>query len=461
MEHRNQHTGRARYPGRALHRRFVGTPICVTESTVAGRPLARGARLREGFPVRVVVINTGTEILLGDVLNTHLTFIAQEIFPRGLRVDRQIAVPDGLPIREALEENFATAEIIFVTGGLGPTTDDITREITAEMLELELTPDPELGRTITRRLERRGIRLTSRILRQAMVPQGAEVLPNDNGTAPGLYLAARGTPTGQSPHLFLLPGPPRELRPMFTASVVPILRRIVRREKPFAYRGYRIVGMGESYVEEAVGAELLALEGLELGYCARMGEVDLRLIGSPEVLAQADLIVQTKLAASIFSTSSEDLEAVIVRQLTGRKETLAVAESCTGGFLAHRLTNVPGASEVFLAGYITYANEAKVAALGVPAEAIAESGAVSETVARAMAEGARQKSGATYALATTGIAGPGGGSEAKPVGTAFVALAGDGETVVKHLFFPTDRETFKQLAAQNALNLLRERLDSN
>ena len=417
--------------------------------------------MREGFTVRVVVINTGTEILLGDVLNTHLTFIAREIFGHGLRVDWQIAVPDGVPIRDALEGNFATAEIIFVTGGLGPTTDDVTREIVAEMLGLELVLDPELGGTITRRLERRGIRLTDRILRQAMVPQGAEVLPNDNGTAPGLYLAARETAAGKSPHLFLLPGPPRELRPMFSASVIPILQGIVRPEKPFAYRGYRIVGMGESYVEEAVGAELLALPGLELGYCARMGEVDLRVIASPEVLVLADAIVRGKLATSIFSTSSENLEAVIVRQLAARKETLAVAESCTGGFLAHRLTNVPGASEVFLAGYITYANEAKIATLGVSAEAIAEHGAVSESVAQAMAEGALEKSGATYALATTGIAGPGGGSAAKPVGTAYLALAGGGETLVRHLFFPTDRETFKQLAAQNALNLLRGRLASD
>ena len=165
-----------------------------------------------------------------------------------------------------------------------------------------------------------------------------------------------------------------------------------------------------------------------------------------------------KLAAAIFSTSSEDLETVIVRQLAEKKATLAVAESCTGGFLAHRLTNVPGASNVFLAGYVTYSNEAKISMLGVPSELIAEHGAVSEPVARAMAEGARARSEASFALATTGIAGPGGGSEAKPVGTAFLALAGGGETIVRHLFFPTDRETFKQLVTQTALNLLRERL---
>jgi nicotinamide-nucleotide amidase len=408
--------------------------------------------------MRVVVINTGTEILLGDVLNTHLTFIAHEILPLHLRVERQISVPDGSAIRDALSENFDRADLIFVSGGLGPTTDDVTREITAELLGLELAADPELETSITQRLLTRGIRLTDRILRQARVPRGAEVLPNENGSAPGLYFAAGLGAAGASPHLFLLPGPPRELQPMFLQSVAPILQRIVRQEEAFACRSYRIVGMGESYVEEAVGAQLLALSGLELGYCARMGEVDLRVIGSTEVLEQADRIVRAKLSTAIFSTSSEDLETVVVRQLAAEKATLAVAESCTGGYLAHRVTNVPGASNVFLAGYVTYSNEAKIAILGVPPELIAERGAVSEPVARAMAEGARMQSKASFALATTGIAGPGGGSEAKPVGTAFLALAGGGETIVRHLFFPTDRETFKQIVAQTALNLLRERL---
>jgi nicotinamide-nucleotide amidase len=408
--------------------------------------------------MRVVVINTGTEILLGDILNTHLSFIARELFPLRLRVERQLSVPDGLAIRDALQENFARADLIFVTGGLGPTTDDITREITAELLGRELVLDPVLAETIAQRLRRRKIRLTDRILRQAQVPRGAEVLPNDNGTAPGLYLAAAAVGDMVTPHLFLLPGPPRELQPMFVHSVLPILQRIVRRTEPFACWSYRIVGMGESYVEEAVGVQLLALPGLEVGYCARMGEVDLRLIGALEVLEQADVIVRGKLRSSIFSTSSENLETVIVRQLAERRATLAVAESCTGGFLAHRLTNVPGASEVFLAGYVTYSNESKIATLGVPAHFIAEHGAVSEPVARAMAEGALARAQADFALATTGVAGPGGGSEAEPVGTAFLALAGHGDTVARHLFFPTDRETFKQLASQTALNLLRERL---
>ena len=408
--------------------------------------------------MRVVIINTGTEILLGDVLNTHLGFIARAIFPLGLRVERQLAVPDGAAIADALSENFDRADLIFVTGGLGPTTDDVTREITAELLRLELVHDPTLAASITERLTTRGIRLTDRILRQAMVPNGAQVLPNENGSAVGLYLPSGVKPALNSPHLFLLPGPPRELQPMFQQFVLPFLERIVRRDEAVAYRNYRIAGMGESYVEEAVGAQLLSLAGLELGYCARMGEVDLRLIGPPAVLAEADTIVQDRLAKFIFSTSGESLETVVVRQLARSRKTLAVAESCTGGFLAHRLTNVPGASQVFLAGYVTYSNEAKTAALGVSPEVIAQHGAVSEVVAGMMAEGAREKSGADFALSTTGIAGPGGGSREKPVGTAYIACASKDGTIARHLFFPTDRETFKQLATQMALNLLRTTL---
>jgi nicotinamide-nucleotide amidase len=409
--------------------------------------------------MRAIVLNTGTEILLGDVINTHLSFIAREILPLGLRVERQIAVPDGSAIRDALRENFKGADLIFVTGGLGPTTDDLTREITAELIGLDLEFDSALAASITERLTTRGIRLTDRILRQAQVPRGALVLPNENGSAFGLYLAAGLNRAVASPHLFLLPGPPRELQPMFRQSVLPLLSKVVRQEEAVAYLNYRIVGMGESYVEEAVGADLLAISGLELGYCARMGEVDLRVIGSAETVEQADAIVRARLGKFIFSTEREELETVIVRQLSAKKATLAVAESCTGGFLAHRLTNVPGASAVFLAGYVAYSNEAKVAALGIDAVAISEHGAVSEPVARAMAEGARLKSGADFALATTGIAGPGGGSAVKPVGTAYIALAGGGEPVVRHFFFPTDRETFKQLVTQTALNLLRERLN--
>jgi nicotinamide-nucleotide amidase len=407
--------------------------------------------------MRIIVINTGTEILLGDVLNTHLTYLARELFP--LRIDRQITVPDGPAIREALIESFPRADLVFVTGGLGPTTDDITREVTAELLGLSLRSDPEVLDAITRRFAARRIKMTDRVPRQAEVPAGAQVLPNENGTAPGLYLRANLNPAIQSPHLFLLPGPPRELRPMFTESVIPILRSIAPASSAFDRRSYRVAGMGESIVEEKVGEQLLALPGIELGYCARPGEVDVRVIGDAETLRRADAIIQNSLGESVFTTSSESLEEVLIGKLTARAATLATAESCTGGYLANRLTNVPGASAAFLGGYVTYANAVKTAALGVDPALIATHGAVSEQVASAMAEGARQKSGATYALATTGIAGPSGSSESKPVGTVFIALASPGaDTLVRRFRYPGEREVFKELTAQAAFNMLRERL---
>jgi competence/damage-inducible protein CinA-like protein len=407
--------------------------------------------------MRVIVINTGTELLLGDVLNSHLSFIAREIFPLGLRIERQITVPDGDAIRDAIGESLNQAEIIFITGGLGPTTDDITREITAHLLGLKLHHDPAILRAIQERAARRGFRLTDRVARQADVPEGATVLPNEHGSAPGLYFAA--DTAKKRPHLFLLPGPPRELHPMFRAFVRLILRGIVPAVGTIGRRTFRIAGMGESLVEEAVGAQLLELSGLELGYCARPGEIDLRLIGEVAMLDQAERIVREKLGTAIFSTDGSELEEAVVKLLTVRKQTLAVAESCTGGYLAHRITNVPGASAVLLAGYVTYSNEAKTAMLSVDPRLISEHGAVSEQVALAMAEGARLNAKADFALATTGIAGPSGGTEQKPVGTVFIALAAEGQpTKIERRFFPDDRLTFKELTTQAALEMLRRRL---
>ena len=408
--------------------------------------------------MRTIVLNTGTELLLGDVVNTHLNFIAREIFPLGLRIDRQIAVPDGAPIRDALAASLES-DIVFVTGGLGPTTDDITREITAELLGLKLRHDPVVMEAIRNRAARRGFHLTDRVARQADVPEGATVLPNEHGSAPGLYLAAAAGPEKKRPHIFVLPGPPRELHPMFVDSVLPILRKIVPQQSAVGRRLYRVAGMGESLVEEAIGERLLQVPGLELGYCARPGEVDLRLIGDTSALEQAEKIITEGLGASVFSSDGGSLEEVVVRLLTERQQTLAIAESCTGGFLAHRITNVPGASAVFLAGYVTYSNEAKTAMLGVDPRLIAEHGSVSEPVAKSMAEGARANANAGFALATTGIAGPGGGTTEKPVGTVFVALASqDTVTEAKKFFFPDDRPTFKELTTQAALNMLRRRL---
>jgi nicotinamide-nucleotide amidase len=409
--------------------------------------------------MKVILLNTGTELLLGDVQDAHLAFIAKEILPLGLRIDEQRTVPDGTAIRDALAEVFLRAEIVFVTGGLGPTTDDITREITAELLELKLIFDEQIMTAISQRFAKRGIKFTERVTRQAYAPEGAEVFLNENGTAPGLYLRANINPAVHSPHLFLLPGPPRELQPMFQESVLPKLRAIAQALPLIDRRIYKIANVGESLVEEAIGEKILAIPGIELGYCARPGEVEVRIIGEPAAIERADTIIRSSLEPSIFSTSDETLEEVVVNLLVERKETLALAESCTGGLLADRITDVPGASVVFVAGYIVYANEAKIDVLGVDAALIERHGAVSEPVARAMAEGAQARAKTTYAISTTGIAGPSGGSPDKPVGTVFVALAAAGsKTTALQLFFPSDRPTFKQLTAQAAFEMLRKKL---
>jgi competence/damage-inducible protein CinA-like protein len=409
--------------------------------------------------MRAILINTGTELLLGDVQDAHLAFIAREILPLGLRIEEHRTVPDSEVIRRTLTELFPHCEILFVTGGLGPTTDDITREMVAESLGLELNQDPKLLAWLQKRLQIRGIKWTSGIARQADVLAGARVLPNENGSASGYYLGANINPRIPSPHVFVLPGPPRELQPMFTKFAMPILKSIIEVPSQVGRRSYSIAGMGESLVEKAIGEKVLTIPGIELGYCARPGEVEVRVIGDRKAIQAADVIIRGALGLSVFSDNDEALEEVVVRLLKQRKETLATAESCTGGLIANQITNVSGASEVLVAGYVTYANSAKSDVLNVDSKLIDKHGAVSETVARAMAEGARTRAASTYGLATTGIAGPTGGSDEKPVGTVYIALASeDSDTGARKFLFPTDRETFKQLAAQAALDLLRRRL---
>jgi nicotinamide-nucleotide amidase len=409
--------------------------------------------------MRAMLINTGTELLLGDVQDAHLVFIAREILPLGVRIEERRTVPDSDVIRRTLIELFPHCELLFVTGGLGPTTDDITREMVAESLGLELYQDAELLAWLQKRLQVRGIKWTSGIARQADVLAGARVLPNENGSASGFYLKANMNPRVPSPHVFVLPGPPRELQPMFRKFAMPILKSIIEVPLAVERQSYSIAGLGESLVENAIGEKVLSIPGIELGYCARPGEVEVRIIGDPKAIGAADAIIRRELGARIFSDNDETLETVVVRLLKQRKETLATAESCTGGLIANKITNVSGASEVFLAGYVTYANSAKSDVLNVDSKLIDKHGAVSEAVARAMAEGARRREASTHGLATTGIAGPTGGSDEKPIGTVYIALASENSgTIVKKFRFPTDRETFKQLAAQAALDLLRRKI---
>ena len=404
------------------------------------------------------VINTGSELLLGLVANTHLAYLAGELAPCGITIARQVCVPDGPPIKEALDRALDRADVVFTTGGLGPTTDDITREAAAELLGLPLVPEETILSGIRERFARRGLPMADRVARQAMVPAGAEVLPNPNGTAPGLYFPPTVLGDRRARHLFLLPGPPRELRPMTQDYVLPKLRAVLPPSSQRERRIYRLTGIGESQVEERIGKQIEERGDIEVGYCARPSEVDFRLIGPADVLAKVEAGIHAAVGEWIYS-HGDPLEAAVVGLLREKTLTLATAESCTGGSLAGRITDIAGASEVFLAGYVTYANEAKENTLGVPANLLAAHGAVSEPVAAAMAEGGRRVSGADFALSTTGIAGPGGGTESKPVGTVYIGLASAGHpTVVRRCYFPLDRVTFKHMATSAALDLLRRQV---
>jgi len=416
----------------------------------------------------VELINTGTELMLGRVVNTHQQWLCRRLADLGYLVARQTAVPDtGPDIQQAVREALTRANLIITTGGLGPTSDDITRDLIAELLGKPLHEDARVLAHIENFFAVRKRPMPARNKVQALVPEGARVLWNPHGTAPGLAMEVRPNPFregGQASWLFMLPGPARELHPMFEEAVVPLLRDLFPLKEVFVCRTLRTVGLGESAVQEKINEALKPLveAGLEVGYCAGTGRVDVRLaargLEAAKLVQSANRKMCELLGDCIFAEGDEELESVIVRLLTERKQTLALAESCTGGCLAHRLTNVAGASAVFLAGFVTYSNAAKQKLLGVRAETLARHGAVSEAVARDMAEGARRVTGADYALAVTGIAGPSGGTRAKPVGTVFIGLATPAETTVEQNFNPLDRETFKQVTAQQALNWLRLRL---
>jgi len=293
------------------------------------------------------------------------------------------------------------------------------------------------------------------------VPAGAVVLPNQNGTAPGFYLKQNISPTISSPHLFVLPGPPRELRPMFRDSVLSLVQSISP-PPSVQRRVYRIANMGESIVERAVGKKLLAIPNIELGYCARPAEVDLRVIGDATTLERAEAIINAELGGSIFSSADEDLEQVVVKLLTERKETLAIAESCTGGLITSRLTDVPGSSRYVERGVVTYSNASKIELLGVPEEMIAAHGAVSEAVATAMAQGIRTRAQVDIGVGVTGIAGPDGGTPDKPVGTVCIAAISPADTRVRTFRFVGGREMVKFQASQAALDMVRRMLlDAN
>lgn len=408
--------------------------------------------------MRIEILNTGTELLLGTTLNSHGAWTGLELMKLGLRVERQTTVPDGEAVREAIAESIGRADVLIVTGGLGPTSDDLTREATAEAMGIELMEDEHARRCVEGFFEKLGREMPESNLKQALIPCGAEVLANPNGTAPGVYVPPR-LGKGEPCAVFLLPGPPNELYPMYHAEVPHRLRALVELSEDYGMCEMKFTGVGESSFHEKLDDQLNAIDGLEVGYCARPSEVDLRLMGTAKSIESAKSLVLAEFEEQLVSDDGSSIEQIVVGLLSQKNLKLALAESCTGGLISSRVTDVSGASEVFTHGFITYANEAKRDVLGVSQVLLDAHGAVSQEVAEAMADGALRVSGADVAISVTGIAGPTGGTEDKPVGTVWLGLAVRGAaTQSVKAFYPRDRATFKAMVSQKALDLLRKQL---
>lgn len=408
------------------------------------------------------IIAVGSELLTPHRIDTNSLFLTGRLNELGIEVRTKSVVGDDRAVMaEVIRSALARADAVITTGGLGPTADDLTREVVAEVLGLELDEDSGILNTIRARFDRRGIRMPDINRRQAMVPRGATVLSNPNGTAPGLFIEAGDRV------VVLLPGPPRELQPMFNGHAADRLagrtggRRLERRV-------IKIHGRSESQVEETsfpiysrLGNDRVSVETTIL---ATPGQIELHLAGSGTEMAAIDEVLEAgvrqlvgALGDVVFSQDGRTLEVVVGEALRASGATIAVAESCTGGMLLGRLTDVPGSSEWVVGGVVAYSNDVKIRDLGVSPALIAADGAVSESVACAMAEGVRARLGTSIGVGITGIAGPTGGSDAKPVGTVAIAVAA-ASTAVRTFLFPGDRELVRRFATSAALDMVRRAL---
>ncbi|HEV3278525.1 MAG TPA: competence/damage-inducible protein A [Terriglobia bacterium] len=405
------------------------------------------------------IIAVGSELLTPFRQDTNSLYLTGKLNSLGIEVRFKSIVGDdrerlGACVRLAISRS----ELVILSGGLGPTEDDLNREVVAKVLDRPLREVAEIRRSIEERWARLGRPMPANNLRQTLVPEGAEWLANERGTAPGLWIEQRGC------ILVLLPGPPWELEAMFEAACVPRLaaRSSGRRLRT---RIYKVVGLPESEVDRRIAPAYQQYKNPETTILSVAGtiEVHLRAHGASEaeadkLLAELGDKIELALGDHIFSTGGESLEEVVGMYLVMKQKTVAVAESCTGGLVAERLTRVPGSSNFFLGGVVAYSNDLKTRLVGVPAELIAVEGAVSKPVAQALAEGVRRRTGASIGVSISGVAGPGGGTVEKPVGLVFIALSDDRSTEVRRFQFPGDRERVRTWASVVALEMIRRRV---
>ena len=406
------------------------------------------------------LISVGTELLLGNIVNTNAAFLSEECAKLGLSVYYQTVVGDNPQrLREAIDIAKNRADVLVLGGGLGPTEDDLTKETTAAAFGRSLYMDEhskELIELYFKKLGRDLSVVTANNWKQAMMPEGAIVIDNDNGTAPGVILEAEGKIA------IMLPGPPNELVPMWKKSIVPYLKS--KQPDTIESVTLKICGMGESRVETEILDLIDAQTNPTIATYAKTGEVHVRLTAKAETAEAAkELIkpvvweIKSRLGKYIYTAEEHvTLEDAIVDMLKAADMTLTTVESCTGGLLSGRLVNVSGASDVFEQSFVTYANKAKKKLVGVKKSTLKEFGAVSEETAREMAEGGRKEAEADVCLAITGIAGPGGGTEEKPVGLVYIGCCIKGKTVVRKYQFTGNRQKIREHAVVSALVLLRE-----
>ena len=404
--------------------------------------------------LKIAVICIGDELLKGSTVNTDLAFIGERLTQEGAPPVFAQEVPDSeAGISGALDRALAVADCIITTGGLGPTADDVSKEFIARRLGLRLEEDSETAVRILRfwKMRHRTEEIPSRVFNQALVPVGAQVIPNEFGTAPGLILR-----TDDGKKIILLPGPPGELEPMFDSSVLPLLREEIRSAGQVFTRLFRLVGTGETDVEDRMLEILGKRHPLTAAYCAEPGLVRLFLNSSdPFVLNEAAADVKNVFSTELIDPESSSLAEELIRLLRREKAAMATAESCTGGLVAKLLTDIPGSSDVFLGGVVSYANRIKTDLLGVDPETLRKFGAVSPQTAEEMVRGLAARFGCDGAVSLTGVAGPGGGTPEKPVGLVYAGIFWRGEVEVHELRLRRSRAQIRASAAASAMNLLR------
>jgi nicotinamide-nucleotide amidase len=405
------------------------------------------------------IIAVGSELLTPFRTDTNSLWLTDRLNSVGIEVKlKTIVGDDDARLEETIRDALKRSVVVVLTGGLGPTEDDITRKIAARALSRRLSLDERVLDEIKAKFLHWGRKMPDINARQAMVIEGAEVLPNPNGTAPGMYVEHEGRV------VVLLPGPPRELKPMFDSHV---LAKLSERAGGLhvARRVLRVAGMGESAVDERIAPVYTQYKNPQTTILFNNTEIEIHLTAQGKTEQEAELLldglagqIEERLGDSIFAFRGEQMEEVVGLRLAVNGFTLACAESCTGGLVAHRLTEVPGSSNYFMEGIVTYSNEAKTRLLGVPAELIERHGAVSAEVAEAMAEGVKRRAATDFGLSVTGVAGPGGGTPEKPVGLVYISLADDAHTEHRRIMLPGDRHLIRWRASQAALDLLRRRL---